>query len=183
MPRALEAAAPTARQVRLSQRLAVDADDVVDAHAHRVAGQPDQALDEDAAGPARARSLGRVRHVEDDHLAALRLTEEVDEARGDDAVREAGLATVRWSRAMQRRLHRRRRNPVGAHEPGLGTADDGKGKRDRRQPLDQDPVAARQPPRQSVGDALHSANPSATTMRPAATSTSSTQYSMSGSNA
>src|SRR3954454_4688185 len=68
--------APVLLDVRLVQALAPYEDAPLSLLPH-VPGKPDDALDEDAAGTARR--LRRARHVEDDDLAAMRITEVVNE--------------------------------------------------------------------------------------------------------
>jgi hypothetical protein len=72
--------------------------------------QADDSLHECAALGARLDDPRRC--VEDDDLAALRIAEAIDEPVGDDAIRMSREAAVRGARAVERRLHRRGRDPV-----------------------------------------------------------------------
>jgi hypothetical protein len=72
--------------------------------------QADDSLHECAA--LGARLDGPRRCVEEDDLAALRIAEAIDEPVGDDAIRMSREAAVRGARAVERRLHRRGRDPV-----------------------------------------------------------------------
>ena len=71
---------------RAHEPLAVDVDDAV-ALLPRLAGQPDESLDE--RSPGAALRLGCLRRLEDDDVAACRLAQVVDEAVREHAVGEA----------------------------------------------------------------------------------------------
>src|SRR5919206_2219083 len=141
---------PVGLDVRLVQALAVDVDVAVPLRPD-VAGQADDPLDEDAA--AAAVLLRRARRVEDDDLAALRVAEVIDEPVGEDAVGEARLAAHARLGAVQRRLHRRRRDPVGVHDVELDRDHDPDGAGDREDPVEGDPRPPREP--ESSERALH----------------------------
>ena len=106
-------------------------------------GKPDDPLHE---RPARAalRHRGR-RRLEHDDLAALRIPEVVDEAVREHAVGEARLAARGRACAVERRLHGRRRDPVGVHDPGLDREHDRDRADDRDDPVDDEPDPARKP--------------------------------------
>ena len=123
-----------AEEVRLRVRLAVHVQ-LVSADLELVAGKPDQALDEDAAR-ARADACGLRRGLEDDDVAAIRVREAVDEPVGEHAVGDPRLAARLRRRAVQRRLHRGRRDPVRVHHPGLDGEHRRDRDRDRKNPVD-----------------------------------------------
>src|SRR5439155_3508399 len=140
-PGSLPAAGPARLDVRLLDRLAVDREHVV-LVSDGVAGEPDQSLDE---GPARvARLLGSDRgRVEDDDLATARAAEVVDEPVREHPVGQARLAPGPGPRAVKRRLHRRRRDPVRVDHPLLDREDDEDRAGDGHDPVDRDPPRPR----------------------------------------
>ena len=115
---------------------------------HALAGKPDDALHERPAGAALRLCGGR--RLEDDHVAARRVAEVVEEAIREHAIGEARLAAGRRTRAVERRLHRRRRDAVRVDDPRLDREDDRDGADDGDDPVDCDPQPARKPP----GDAI-----------------------------
>src|SRR5581483_501689 len=137
--RVAERVAPVRLHVRLVELLAVDVDVPVPL-LPGLPGQPDQPLHEHAA---RAADLRRLRRgVEDDDVAALRAPEAVAEAAGEHAVGEARLAAGGGPRAVERRLHRARRDPVRVDHPLLDREHDQDRADDRDEPVDRDPPAA-----------------------------------------
>ena len=114
------------RDVGLGELLAVDEDDAV-ALGPGLSRQRDQPLDVGAACAAAASRERRGR--EDDDVAAARLAEVVDEPVREHAVGDPRLAAVRRPGAVERRLHRRGRDPVRVHHPLLDAEDDRDGER------------------------------------------------------
>src|SRR5580765_2833778 len=136
--------APVGRDVGLAQLVVVDVDEAVRVLMDQVAGQPDQALDERAALAAVLfRRLGR---VEDHDLAAVRAAEAIDEPVREYSVGVTRLAAVAGVRvgAVERRLHRGRRDPVRVHDPGLHHEHDGDCERDGQDPVDRDAPCPRE---------------------------------------
>ncbi len=135
-------------QIRLVERFPVDVDDAL-ARRDPVAREPDQPLHE---RPARAAARGRRRRVEDDDVAARGVREVVDEPVREHAVREARLAAVvlEGVRAVQRRLHRRGRDPVRVDDVGLDREDRGDRDHDREHPVDHRTPRGRDPPHETV---------------------------------
>src|SRR5487761_1618872 len=88
----------------------------------RLPGQPDQPLDEGAAGAAFHER--EPRRVEDDDLAAMRAGDIEADPAGEHAVAVAGLAAEGGPRAVQRRLHRRGGDPVRVDDVRLQGEDD-----------------------------------------------------------
>ncbi len=127
------------RRVRLVQALAVQRDHAV-VLGDRVAGQADQALHERAALAALDRGLGR--SGEDDDLPAGRRGEAVGEPVDDHAVAEARLAPGAGACAVQRRLHRRRRDAVRLRDLRFEDEHEGERDADRRDPIE-DPFPGR----------------------------------------
>ena len=113
-----------------------------------LAGQADQPLHEGAARTA-ADPRGRRRH-EDDDLASLRLAKVVDQPVREHAVGEARLAAVRGLRAVERGLHRRRRDPVRIDDPRLDREHDRDRTDDRDHPVDRDAPPVREAAREPV---------------------------------
>src|SRR5512133_2464799 len=128
--------------VRLVELLVVDPDEALLVLVEEVARQPDQPLDENAA--LAAVLLGRRRRLEDNDLAAVRVTEAVDEAVGQHAVGEAGLAARARPSAVQRGLHRGRWDLVRVDHPGLDREHEPDRGSDRHDPVDRDPPGPRQ---------------------------------------
>src|SRR5262245_18750136 len=129
--------------VRLVEGLAVDADSP-SALGDRVSGQADDPLDEGAAGAA---FLERERRgVEDDDVATMRVAEMIDEPVCEHAVRVVGEAARLRLCAVERRLHGRRGDAVGVHDPRLDREDCADGHHDR-----DDPVYDRGPRRRQPG--------------------------------
>jgi hypothetical protein len=120
--------------VRLVEPPAVDEDDSVALH-DGVAGESDQALDESPRRVAATR-CGR-RRVEDDDLAAPRTFEDVGEPVRDHTVVEGGEAPCSRPSAVQRRLHRRRRNPIRLRDLRLEHEHEGHGDPYRDGPVDE----------------------------------------------
>src|SRR6186713_1814272 len=133
----LLARAPVRLEVRLPQLLAVDEDvpeALLQAHLDGVAGQPDEPLDERAAGAAlHPRSI---RRVEDDDLSAAGVAQVVDEPIREYAVGEARLAAGCGTRAVERRLHRGGRNAVRVDDVRLDEEHDRDRADDRHRPVD-----------------------------------------------
>ena len=137
--------------VRLLEPLSVDVDEcrtTSQANRDPLAREPDDPLHERASRSALR--LRRRRRLEDDHVSALRIAEVVDEAIREHAVREARLAPRCGARAVECRLHRRRRDAVRIHDPRLDGEDDRDRADDRDDPVDGDP----QPARKASGDAI-----------------------------
>ena len=130
---------PGLLQVRLLEELSVDvhvAEALLEPHLDGVTGQPDQALDERASGATF--QAGFRRRVEDDDLAAAWVPQVVDEAIREHPVGEARLTTGRRLRAMERRLHRRRRDPVRVDHERLHQEHDHDRADDGHDPVDRD---------------------------------------------
>src|SRR5205085_6651448 len=86
---------------------------------------------------------GRLRCVEDDDLAAVRVAEVVDEPVGEHTVGEARPAAHARPGAVQRRLHRRGRDSVRVDDVELHREDDPDRTRDGEDPVERDPRPAR----------------------------------------
>src|SRR3989337_3531539 len=99
-----------------SARLLPSDEDDAPALLDRLAGKPDQPLDERAPGAAALERLGR--RLEDDDVAAVGVLEAVDETVREHAVGEARLAARLGPRAVERGLHRGRRDAVRVYDPG-----------------------------------------------------------------
>src|SRR6188474_3139539 len=138
--------------VGLVQPLSVDEDGAVPL-LDGVARKPDDPLDE---GPARTAGFESLRgRVEDDDIAAMRVAEVVDEAVREDAVRVARETTRLRLGAMERRLHRRGRDPVRVHDPGLDREHRPDGDDDGHDPVDHGGPRSRQAGREAVDRPSH----------------------------
>jgi len=98
---------------------------------------------------------GLRRRVEDDDVAALRAAELVADAAGEHPVGAAeqpacGETAEARPRAVERRLHRARRDPVRVDHPLLDREDDQDRPEDRDEPVDRDANAVGQPDGQAV---------------------------------
>ena len=94
----------------------------------------DDALDERASRSTLGLCGGR--SVEDDHVAAMRIMEVVDEPVREHAVGEARFATGRRPCAVERRFHGGGRDPVRVDHPGLDRQHDRDSADDRDDPVD-----------------------------------------------
>ena len=136
--------------VRLVQLLAVDVD-LAGALGHTVARQADQSLHERRAAVAGA-ALRRLRgRLEDDDLTALRIAEPECEPIGDHAVVVAALTPGARLRAVERRLHRRGRDPVRLGHFGLEREHEDDCEDDRHDPVDDAAPRLRHPVRHLHG--------------------------------
>src|ERR671923_2264060 len=146
--------APVRLHIRLVPPLGVDVDEAAAPLPH-IAREADDALDEGAAGAAvLARPL---RRREDDDVSPFGIAEVVDEPVREHAVGEARRAAEPGSGAMERRLHRRGRDPVRVHDPLLDRQHDRDGADDRHHPVDRDPPRAREAVGQLVDGIPHAA--------------------------
>src|SRR4051794_1376752 len=122
----------------------LDQDEALVVLVHRLPREADDALHERAAFAAL--ESGLTRSVEDHDVAARRRAEvETDTAREDAVARVAEAAGIRLAlRAVQRRLHGRRRDAVGVDDPLLEREDDQDRAGDRENPVERDADASRQ---------------------------------------
>ena len=130
--------------VRLDETVAIDVDDPV-AFRHEFAGKPDDALDEGRIPVAQSTSLRCLGSSEDDDLSPLRIIEPVRKPVGDHTVAESPLAEVCGYRAVERWLHRRRGDAVRLGDLCLKRQDEGNGRGDRNEPIDDRPPGLRYP--------------------------------------
>ena len=91
-----------------------------------------------------ALDLGERRRRENDDLAAVRVAEAVDQPVREHPVGEACLAAGAGPRAVQRRLHRRRRDPVRVDDVPLDQEHDHDRADDRDHPVEDDADAVRE---------------------------------------
>src|SRR5262249_18637425 len=101
-----------------------------------VARHADQPLDECTAAVTRRAACGGGGRLEYDDLAARRASEHVREPVRNDAVAHRREAAERRLRAVQRRLHRRRRDSVRLRDLGLEDEDEHDRDTDGPEPLD-----------------------------------------------
>ncbi len=149
-------APPVVLDVRLVEPSSVDVDDAVPAdelHLDGFARKSDQPLDERPAGAAAAACLRR--RLEDDDLTPPWVAQVVDEPVGEDAVREPGLAAGGGPRAVERGLHRGRRDPVRVDHVGLDDEDDHDRPYDRDDPVDGDTKTVRETAGEAVDRISH----------------------------
>ena len=139
--------------------------DAVDEHGtvalrDHLARQADDSFHEGAALAAAVARRGGG-GVEDDDVASVRIAEAVREPVRDHAIREGGLAAGRGARAVQRRLHRRRRDPVRLRHLGFEDEHEEHGDGDRHKPVDDGAPRSGQP----AGRKLHAATVAPSTAR------------------
>ena len=124
-----------------------------------LAGEPDQPFHERRAGVPRLADARSSRSREDDDLAALRTAEVVGEAVHQDAVARRGAAARAGPGAVERRLHRVRRDPIRLGDFRLEDEHEPDRQGDREEPVDD------LPPR--VGQAVEQRNAHGLQDRPA----------------
>src|ERR671930_71514 len=141
---------PLRGYVLVGQALAVDEHGAV-ALGHLLAGKRDHALDEgERAGLAAARCAGW--SVEDRDLAAARAAKAVDDPERDDSVGVVGQAAAARPGAVQRGLHRRRRDAVWLRHLGLEDEHERDCDGDRQNPVEHPPPGPGQAAEETVGD-------------------------------
>jgi hypothetical protein len=117
-PATVLVSSPRGIEIGLDETVAVDVDDAV-AFRYQFTGKSDDALDESRAGVIRFASFSASGGFENDDLDALGTTEPVRKPVGDHTVVEAPLAEVGGVRAVERWLHRGRRDDVRLAETPL----------------------------------------------------------------